>query len=182
MGFKNSSTMMYEDGKWAEAPSDFWIQNAGKPVAQIIAEDKAGGSCGNEGLSPTVRSSTASPTPTPTPTTTIPEPTPATSTAGAAPLQPGGGDPFFIAEIEAVFKPPPSESAIQAIIPLAHQVCTARAAGQDDLQAAELVWAGKGVDTLGIARGSQQGLEAAALDIVGVATLAYCPKYNNGDY
>ena len=31
MGFKKSFTMVYEDGKWLEAPDDFWIQNAGKP-------------------------------------------------------------------------------------------------------------------------------------------------------
>ena len=68
------------------------------------------------------------------------------------------------------------------MIPLAHQVCDARANGQDDLQAAHLLWVGKGVDTLGIARGSVSGLEGAALDIVEVATLAYCPKYNNGNW
>jgi hypothetical protein len=95
---------------------------------------------------------------------------------------PGDGDAFFIPEIETVFSPAPSESSIRAIIPLAHQVCDARASGQDDLQAAHLVWAGKGVNTLGIARGSTIGLEAAALDIVGVATLAYCRQYNNSNW
>jgi hypothetical protein len=44
------------------------------------------------------------------------------------------------------------------------------------------VWVGKGVETLGIARGSTAGLEAAALDIVDVATLAYCMQYNNGNW
>lgn len=95
---------------------------------------------------------------------------------------PGDGDSFFIPYMQNLFKPSPPESSIRAIIPLAHQVCDARANGQDDLQAAHLVWAAKGVDTLGIARGSTIGLEAAALDIVGAATLAYCPTYNNGNW
>lgn len=102
--------------------------------------------------------------------------------ATAAPAQPGDGDAFFIPEIQTVFKPPPSESAIREIIPLAHQVCDARASGQDDLQAAHLVWVGKGVSTLGIARGSTLGLEEAALQIVDTATLAYCRQYNNGNW
>lgn len=102
--------------------------------------------------------------------------------ARADPNQPGAGDSFFVPYTQNLFKPSPPESSIRAIIPLAHQVCDARASGQDDLQAAHLVWAAKGVDTLGIARGSTIGLEAAALDIVGAATLAYCPKYNNGNW
>jgi hypothetical protein len=104
--------------------------------------------------------------------------------AHAAPLQPGDGDDFFIQLIEnsSDFSPKPSVSAVRAIIPLARQVCDARANGQDDLQAAHLVWAGKGVDTLGVANGSVIGLEHIALDVVGDATLAYCPKYNNGNW
>lgn len=80
----------------------------------------------------------------------------AAPTVHAAPPQPGGGDEFFIYEIGLV-TPPPAEAAVRAIIPLAHQVCDARANGQDDLQ-------------------------ATALDIVGVATLAYCPQHNNGNW
>ncbi len=61
MGFKNSITMVYEDGKWLEAPSDFWIQNGGKPAQQLIAEDRATGHCGNNVPLPTFTSSTPSP-------------------------------------------------------------------------------------------------------------------------
>ncbi|WP_081292797.1 DUF732 domain-containing protein [Mycobacterium colombiense] len=105
-----------------------------------------------------------------------------TAAAPVANATPGEGDSFFIPYMANLFKPSPPESSIRAMIPFAHQVCDARASGQDDLQAADLVWSGKGVDTLGIARGSTIGLEAAALDIVGAATLAYCPKYNNGNW
>ncbi len=80
------------------------------------------------------------------------------------------------------FFPKPSVSAVRAIIPLAHQVCDARANGQDDLQAAHLVWVNKGVDTLKVASGSTIGLEHIALDIVGYATLSYCPQYDNGNW
>ena len=102
--------------------------------------------------------------------------------APVANATPGDGDSFFNPCMQNLFKPSPPESSIRAMIPLAHQVCDARANGQDDLQAAHLLWVGKGVDTLGIARGSVSGLEGAALDIVEVATLAYCPKYNNGNW
>ena len=78
--------------------------------------------------------------------------------------------------------PRTSEAAARAIIPLAHQVCDARAQGQSDLQAAHLVWVGKGVDMLGVTFGSVSGQESAALDIVEAATLAYCPTYNNGNW
>jgi hypothetical protein len=67
--------------------------------------------------------------------------------AHAKPLQPGDGDAFFIAQIQNDFAPTPSLAAIKAIIPLAHQACDARTSGQDDLQAAHLIWAGKGIDT-----------------------------------
>jgi hypothetical protein len=102
------------------------------------------------------------------------------NTAHAAPARPGDGDVFFINETQSEFTPSPSEAAIRAVIPLAHRVCDARASGQDDLQAAHLLWAGKGVETLGIVRGSTFGQESAALDVAEIATLAYCPQYNNG--
>ena len=73
-------------------------------------------------------------------------------------------------------------SAIRASIPLAHQVCAARANGQDDLKAARLVSSANGVQTLGVSTGSTIGDESVALQIVDAATLAYCPKYNNGNY
>ena len=104
--------------------------------------------------------------------------------ASSAHAQPGGGDDQFITNIanSPEFSPTPPLSAVRAIIPLAHQVCDARANGQDDLQAAHLVWAAKGVNTLGVAKGSVIGLETTALDIVEIATLAYCPRYYNGNY
>jgi hypothetical protein len=96
--------------------------------------------------------------------------------------QPGDGDPFFISYMTSVFQPPTTESGARAIIPLAHQVCDARASGQSDLQAAHLVMTGGGVDKLGAAFGSVAGQENAALNIVEAATLAYCPTYNNGNW
>jgi hypothetical protein len=104
--------------------------------------------------------------------------------ANATPPQPGDGDSFFISSIanSSNFSPQPPVSAVRAIIPLAHQVCDARANGQDDLQAAHLVWAGKGVESLGVANGSVMGLESTALQIVGLATLAYCRQYNYGNW
>jgi hypothetical protein len=97
---------------------------------------------------------------------------------------PGSGDDFFISYVQGStdFSPKPSASAIRAIIPLAHQACDARASGQDDLQAAHILWAGKAIQTLGLANGSEIGLESSALSLVGAATLAYCPKFNNGNW
>jgi hypothetical protein len=96
----------------------------------------------------------------------------------------GTGDEWFISRIEnsPTFSPTPPISAVRAIIPLAHQVCDARTNGQDDLQAAHLVWAGKGVDTLGVVNGSIIGEESVALDIVEIAEEAYCPQYATGNY
>jgi hypothetical protein len=78
-----------------------------------------------------------------------------------------------------VFTPPTSEAAARAIIPLAQQVCDARTRGETDLQAAGMVLAGNGVETLDLASGS--GIEdgQTALDIVNAATLSYCPQYNS---
>ena len=67
MGFKKSFTMVYEDGKWLEAPDDFWIQNAGKPSQQIIAEQRTAGECGDQS---TTRTATTTTTPTTTRSTT----------------------------------------------------------------------------------------------------------------
>jgi hypothetical protein len=103
-------------------------------------------------------------------------------TAHATP-GPGDGDPFFIKYMtSSAFTPPASEGAVRAIIPLAHQICDARANGQDDLQAARIVMAGKGVDVLQVPSGSVIGDEKTALDIVNAATLAYCPTYNNSNW
>jgi hypothetical protein len=96
--------------------------------------------------------------------------------------QPGDGDPFFISYMTSVFRPPTAVAGAKAIIPLAHQVCDARANGQSDLQAANLVMTGGGVDKLGVAFGSVSAQESAALSIVEAATLAYCPTYNNGNW
>jgi hypothetical protein len=91
---------------------------------------------------------------------------------------PGSGETFFVDYMTRVFTPPTSEAAARAIIPLAQQVCDARAQGQTDLQAANIVVAGNGVETIGLGTGSVTGDEGAALNIVNAATLAYCPQYN----
>jgi hypothetical protein len=44
-GHQQSNAMLYEDGKWVDAPTDFWAENFGKPVEQVIAEAKAKGEC-----------------------------------------------------------------------------------------------------------------------------------------
>jgi hypothetical protein len=92
---------------------------------------------------------------------------------------PGSGETFFVDYMTRVFTPPTSEAAARAIIPLAQQVCDARARGETDLQAASIVLAGDGVETLGLASGSGSGDEQTALGIVNAATLSYCPQYNN---
>jgi hypothetical protein len=106
----------------------------------------------------------------------------ATAPAAHTEPGPGSGDPFFIEYMTSVFTPRTSEAAARGIIPLAHQVCDARAQGQSDLQAAQIVLAGKGVETLRVASGSGIGDEKTALDIVNAATLAYCPTYNNSNW
>jgi hypothetical protein len=92
---------------------------------------------------------------------------------------PGSGETFFVDYMTRVFTPPTSEAAARAIIPLAQQVCDARARGETDLQAASIVLAGDGVETLGLASASGMGDEQTALDVVNAATLSYCPQYNN---
>jgi hypothetical protein len=91
---------------------------------------------------------------------------------------PGSGETFFVDYMTRVFTPPTSEAAARAVIPLAQQVCEARTQGQSDLQAAGLVLAGNGVETLGLASGSGVADEKTALDVVNAATLTYCPQYN----
>lgn len=91
---------------------------------------------------------------------------------------PGSGETFFVDYMTRVFTPPTSDAAARAIIPLAQQVCDARAQGQTDLQAANIVVAGNGVETIGLGTGSVTGDEGTALNIVNAATLAYCPQYN----
>ncbi|MHA7652188.1 DUF732 domain-containing protein [Mycobacterium sp. ML5] len=98
--------------------------------------------------------------------------------AAAAEPGPGSGETFFVDYLTRVFNPPVTESAARSIIPLAQQVCTAREQGQTDLQAATIVLSGSGVETLGLASGSEVGDEQTALNIVNAATLAYCPQYN----
>jgi hypothetical protein len=92
---------------------------------------------------------------------------------------PGSGETFFVDYMTRVFTPPTSEAAARAIIPLAQQVCDARTRGETDLQAANIVLAGDGVETVGLASGSGVGDEQTALGIVNAATLSYCPQYNN---
>ena len=38
-------TMVYERGKWVDVTDDFWLNNLGKPVDQIIAAGRAAGRC-----------------------------------------------------------------------------------------------------------------------------------------
>ncbi|WP_205873646.1 DUF732 domain-containing protein [Mycobacterium camsae] len=102
---------------------------------------------------------------------------PTAPTASAEP-GPGSGETFFVDYMTRVFVPPTSEAAARAIIPLAQQVCDAKAQGQTDLQAANIVVAGNGVETIGLGTGSVAGDEGTALNVVNAATLAYCPQYN----
>jgi Protein of unknown function (DUF732) len=97
-------------------------------------------------------------------------------------FQPGDGDPLFINYMTTVFQPPTSVAGAQAIIPLAHQVCDARAKGLSDVQAVGLVMTGGGLDRLGVSFASPSAQESAALGIAEVATMAYCPTYNNGNW
>lgn len=106
----------------------------------------------------------------------------AAPSAYAQPPTPGTGDEFFIYYVTTVAAEGASEAAVQSIIPLAHEVCDARAQGQSGLQAAHLVWAGKGVEALGVPSGSDRGDQHIALDIVNGATLAYCPQYNDSNW
>lgn len=105
-----------------------------------------------------------------------------TPIAHADPPTPGSGDPLFIMYMTGIFKPPVTEAAARALIPLAHQVCDAEDQGQDDLQAARIVLAGHGVEKLNVPNSSQIGDEKTALAIVNVATLAYCPTHNSSDW
>jgi hypothetical protein len=44
-GFTQSLTMVYEEGQWVWTPSDKLIKELGKPIDQIIADEKADGNC-----------------------------------------------------------------------------------------------------------------------------------------
>ncbi|MGB7867288.1 MAG: hypothetical protein WBM01_03175 [Mycobacterium sp.] len=44
-GITQSLTMVYEDGQWVWAPSDKLAKELGKPIDQIIADEKADGNC-----------------------------------------------------------------------------------------------------------------------------------------
>ncbi len=81
-----------------------------------------------------------------------------------------------------VFQPPTTVAGAQMVIPLAHQVVDARAKGLSDVQAEYLVLTSGGLDRLGVPSASVSQRESAALGIVEVATLAYCPTYNNGNW
>jgi hypothetical protein len=97
-------------------------------------------------------------------------------------FQPGDGDPIFISYMTTVFQPPTTVAGARAIIPLAHQVCDARAKGLSDVQAEYVVITSGDLDRLGVPSASVPGQPSAALGIVEVATLAYCPTYNNGNW
>jgi len=91
---------------------------------------------------------------------------------------PGSGETFFVDYMTRVFTPPTSEGAARELIPLAQLVCEAKTRGESDLQAADIVLAGNGVGTLGLATGSSLGDQSTAMEIVNASTLAYCPQYN----
>jgi Protein of unknown function (DUF732) len=103
----------------------------------------------------------------------------AAAPAARAEPGPGSGETFFVDYLTRVFTPPTTEAAARAIIPLAQQVCDAKAQGQSDLQASSIVLAGNGVERLGLAGDSGSGDEVTAINIVNAATLAYCPQYNS---
>lgn len=44
-GFTQSLTMVYEEGQWVWTPSDKLTKELGKPIDQIIADEKADGNC-----------------------------------------------------------------------------------------------------------------------------------------
>ncbi|CAM3217901.1 hypothetical protein BST27_23625 [Mycobacterium intermedium] len=91
---------------------------------------------------------------------------------------PGSGETFFVEYMTRAFTPPVSEAAARAIIPVAELVCEAKARGETDQQAANIVLADNAVVTLGLSTGSSVRDEPTALEVVNAATLAYCPQYN----
>lgn len=46
---QQSYPVVYEDGQWKDAPTDWWVNNYGKPIDQVTADAKAAGSCGLSG-------------------------------------------------------------------------------------------------------------------------------------
>lgn len=45
MGVQQTRTMSYEDGRWGQEPSPEFAPQLGRPVADIIAAQKASGGC-----------------------------------------------------------------------------------------------------------------------------------------
>jgi hypothetical protein len=70
----------------------------------------------------------------------------------------------------------------RAAIPLARTVCDLRSKGNDDFQAARVLWKANIVNTLGLAGGSELTLESDTLQVVSIAEDAYCPQYSSGNY
>lgn len=68
--FKFNETMLYEDGKWVEAPDPEYAQDYGLPVQQIIAKRTAAGHCNKSATASTATTSTSTTTPSKTATTT----------------------------------------------------------------------------------------------------------------
>ena len=108
-----------------------------------------------------------------------------TTTAVASPTPTyGGGDDWFVTNVAAIYS---NSNAValagaRALIPLAHTVCDLRSKGNDDFQAAQMLWKAHAGETLGLAAGSVLTLERDMLDIVEFAAEAYCPQYANGNY
>lgn len=103
MAFKNSVTMVYEDGRWVQAPSDFWIQHGGLPVDQIIAEQRSTGRCGKDLPQPTLTSSP--------PTTRAPSRPPSTPGATSPAPPPPHSPPPTDASTSDVSVPPSTRTA-----------------------------------------------------------------------
>jgi hypothetical protein len=102
--------------------------------------------------------------------------------ANATPPTPGQGDDFFYYYVTDVMESGSTFSQVQAVIPLAKQVCEAKAEGKTDLEAANVFYTGNGIDTLGIVTGSVAGDQSAALEVAQGAILAYCSKYNTTNW
>lgn len=93
LGFKNSVTMVYEDGQWLRAPDAEFAASLGQPIAALIASEKAAGRCLKD--SPPTSLGNSSPVPTISlPTSTVPTPNQAPlhlpSTSDARADRPGG--------------------------------------------------------------------------------------------
>ena len=96
----------------------------------------------------------------------------------------GGGDDWFVMTVAGSYGKgnAASEANARTLIPLAHTVCGLRGEGNDDFQAAHVLWTDPAFRALPLAVGSESALEQIALGIVEIAEEAYCPQYATGNY